>query len=194
MFKFNPLIFTENLSLFLKWMEARYFRLVKISRNMKTLKNSGRIRRRDSAAVVTSLSFEIPEQRREMAVSRARHDKRVVVKRSEKWSSSSLFSRARSRGLALPLAPFFVTACPGAGWNQVSRGRVLPVPFTMVTLLFRSNVRFVGRRSAVKTMRVHAATRGDYESECIGTRSTARRCTQVARRYAARHLPARFLR
>lgn len=36
------------------------------------------------------------------------------MKRSEKWSSSSLFSRARSRGLALPLFLFFVGGAVGA--------------------------------------------------------------------------------
>lgn len=101
---------------------------------------------------------------------------RVVVKRSEKWSSSSLFSRARSRGLALPLFPFS-WRCPLGPVEIRCRAGVLPGTFHHGNYCFGATyvswlrVETADARSRV-CARVCTAACGDYGSECIGTRTT----------------------
>lgn len=97
------------------------------------------------------------------------------------------------RSRALPLFPF---SCR-ARWNQVSRGCVAGT-FHHGNYCFGAahvswpHVKTAGTRFRVRA-RVCTAACGDYESECIGTRTTVQ-VHAVARRCAARHLPARFLR
>jgi len=124
------------------------------------------------------------------------------MKRFEKWSNSSLFSRARSRGLARSLCSLFRG---GARWGLVEircRAGVCCRYLSPWQLLFRSNVRFVasswkrnrGHAFPCACARVCTTACDDCESECIGTRTTAQVYAGRTSLRCARHLPARFLR
>lgn len=116
-----------------------------------------------------------------------------------KSGATAPFSRGRGQEVSRSLCPFFVAVPAGARWNQVSRGCVLPVPFTMATIVsvqrtFRgSAVEIADMRFRVRA-RVFARLRAVTARASASARAQQRRCTQVARRCAARHLPARFLR
>lgn len=183
--------------MFSKRMEAKYCCLVKVSHNIKTLKNPAQFVVSEIEPPWRRFHLKFPSGDAKWPP----HERqRVVVKRSEKWSSSSLFSRARSRGLARSLCSLFRGGATllGARWNQVSRAGVLPVPFTMATIVserrtFRSSAWKPRTRVSV-CVRVFARLRAVTMGASALARAQRRRCTQVARRCAARHLPARFLR
>lgn len=149
--------------------------LVEISRDNETLKD---------LIQLSSLEIEPPWRRFHLTFSSRdtklpSHDdarQRVVVKRSEKWSSS-LFSRARSRSLALPLFRFSVAAAVSrAHWNQVlPRGYLSPWQ------------RIVSKQRAFRQL-------GAFPCIAQGPRAnvSARRCVLVVRRCAARHYPHDF--
>lgn len=176
------LISTENLFLhFLKEMKRLSSNdcLVEISRDIGTLKDLIQFNvvvRRDWAAV-TSLSSRILKPRHETAVSRRRSTKsrRETPRKVEQL----LFSRARSRSLALPLFPFSVAAAVSrAPWNQVlPRGYLSP----WQRIVSKQSVRFVN------SARFPCVARAQLRANV-----SARRCVPVVRRCVARHYPHDF--